>query len=72
MDTRNALIILETSPLFAVLSPEERILLQRGAVVQAYGKHSVLYKPGQTADKVYFMLKGIVKVAVHAEKKRYH
>jgi CRP-like cAMP-binding protein len=69
MDTRNALHILETSPLFAVLSPEERILLQRGAVVQAYGKHAVLYKPGQAADKVYFMLKGIVKVAVHAEKK---
>ena len=69
MDTRNALNILETSPLFAVLSPEERVLLQRGAVVQAYGKHSVLYKPGQVADKVFFMLKGIVKVAVHAEKK---
>lgn len=69
MDTRNALIILETSPLFAVLSPEERVLLQRGAIVQTYGKHSVLYKPGQAADKVFFMLKGIVKVAVHAEKK---
>ncbi len=69
MDTKNALYILETSPLFAVLSPEERMLLQRGAMVQAYGKHSVLYKPGQSADKVYFMLKGIVKVAVHAEKK---
>jgi CRP/FNR family transcriptional regulator, cyclic AMP receptor protein len=69
MDTRNALNILETSPLFAVLNPEERMLLQRGAIVQSYGKHAVLYKPGQSADKVYFMLKGIVKVAVHAEKK---
>jgi CRP-like cAMP-binding protein len=69
MDTRNALNILETSPLFAVLNPEERMLLQRGAIVQAYSKHAVLYKPGQSADKVYFMLKGIVKVAVHAEKK---
>lgn len=69
MDTRNALNILENSPLFAVLSPEERALLQRGAVLQSYGKHAVLYKPGQNADKVYFMLKGVVKVAVHAEKK---
>jgi CRP/FNR family transcriptional regulator, cyclic AMP receptor protein len=69
MDTRNALNILETSPLFAVLNPEERMLLQRGAIVQSYSKHAVLYKPGQSADKVYFMLKGIVKVAVHAEKK---
>ncbi len=69
MDTRNSLPVLETSPLFAVLSPDERALIQRGAIVQTYGKHSVLYKPGQLANKVYFMLKGIVKVAVHAEKK---
>ncbi len=69
MDTRNAMQILETSPLFAVLSPTERALLQQGGVVQTYGKHAVLYKPDQVADKVFFMLKGVVKVAVHAEKK---
>jgi CRP-like cAMP-binding protein len=69
MDTKNSLPVLESSPLFAVLTPEERALLQSGAVVQTYGKHSVLYKPGQTANKVYFVLKGVVKVAVHAEKK---
>lgn len=69
MDTTNALNILESSPIFAVLSPEEKILLQRGAIIQTHRKHAVLYKPGQAADKVYFMLKGIVKVAVHAEKK---
>ena len=69
MDIKNSLPVLESSPLFAVLSSEERALIQRDAVVQTYGKHSVLYKPGQMATKVYFMLKGVVKVAVHAEKK---
>ena len=29
----------------------------------------MLYKPGQAANKVYFLLKGTVKIAVHAEKK---
>jgi len=69
MDTKIVLPTLETSPLFAVLSTEERILLQENAVINAYSKHQVLYKPGQTANRVYFLLKGIVKIAVHAEKK---
>ncbi|MBU6342804.1 MAG: Crp/Fnr family transcriptional regulator [Bacteroidetes bacterium] len=69
MDTKTALLVLENSPLFAVLSPEERILLHRNAVVQAYSKHQVIYKPAQTASKVFFLLKGIVKIAIHAEKK---
>ncbi|MBK8425590.1 MAG: hypothetical protein IPL27_06205 [Lewinellaceae bacterium] len=69
MDTKIVLSTLETSPLFAVLSAEERILLQENAVINAYSKHQVLYKPGQAANRVYFLLKGIVKIAVHAEKK---
>ncbi len=69
MDTKIVLSTLETSPLFAVLSTEERILLQENAVINAYSKHQVLYKPGQAANRVYFLLKGIVKIAVHAEKK---
>lgn len=69
MDTKIVHTILETNPLFAVLSTEERILLQQNASVHAYSKHQVLYKPGYAATKVYFLLKGIVKVAVHAEKK---
>jgi len=69
MDTKTALLVLESSPLFAVLTPEERIILQRHAIVQTYSKHQVLYKPAQTSNKVYFLLKGIVKIAIHAEKK---
>lgn len=69
MDTKIVHTILETSPLFAVLNTEERILIQQNASIHAYSKHQVLYKPGYTANKVYFLLKGVVKIAVHAEKK---
>lgn len=69
MDTKLTLPLLDTNPLFAVLTLEERVLLHRSASMQTYSKHQVLYKPGQSAGKVYLLLKGIVKVAVHAEKK---
>jgi len=69
MDTKTTLPILENSPLFAVLTYEERLLLHQTATVQTYAKHQVIYKPGQAATKVYFLLKGLIKVTVHAEKK---
>jgi len=69
MDTRNALPVLESSPLFAVLTLEEKMMLQKSASINTYAKHQVLYKPGQFATKVYLLLKGVIKVAVHAEKK---
>jgi CRP/FNR family cyclic AMP-dependent transcriptional regulator len=69
MDTKVTLPVLENNPLFAVLAPEECMILQRTATIMPFGKHQVLYKPGQPANKVYFLLKGVVKVAVHAEKK---
>lgn len=60
---------LPTHPLFAVLTPEERLILQKNAQLQSYSKHQVLYKPGQHADKVYFLTRGLIKVTIHAEKK---
>ncbi|MFM7154401.1 MAG: Crp/Fnr family transcriptional regulator [Bacteroidota bacterium] len=69
MDPDNAIKLLETSPLFAVLNQEELALLHRNAHVQVYGKHAVLYRPGQNSDRLYFILKGTVKVTVHAERK---
>lgn len=69
MDIRMTLPIFEGNPLFAVLAPEEMLMLQQTAAVHTYSKHQVIYKPGQAANKVYFLLKGTVKIAVHAEKK---
>jgi len=69
MDIRMTLPIFDGNPLFAVLAPEEMLMLQQTASIQSFSKHQVLYKPGQAANKVYFLLKGTVKIAVHAEKK---
>ena len=69
MDTKITLTALDQNPLFAVLTSEERIILQRAAALNTFTKHQVLYKPGQPAGKVFFLLQGVVKVAVHAEKK---
>jgi CRP/FNR family transcriptional regulator, cyclic AMP receptor protein len=69
MITKFALPILENSPLFVVLSMEDKILLSNTAQVQTLSKHFVVYKPGQSANKAYILLKGVIKVAIHAEKK---
>ncbi|MBK6932800.1 MAG: Crp/Fnr family transcriptional regulator [Saprospirales bacterium] len=69
MDTKTTIPVFDSNPLFAVLTAEELLLLQQTALLQSYAKHQVLYKPGQAANKVFFLLKGTVKVAVHAEKK---
>ena len=69
MDTKFVLPVFETSPLFAVLSTEEKLYLHTASSVNTYTKHQVLYKPEQMANKVYLLLKGTIKVAVHAEKK---
>jgi CRP-like cAMP-binding protein len=60
---------LDGIPLFAVLLPDERAMLWQHAMMHAYNRHQVIYMPGQAASKVYFLYKGTVKVAVHAEKK---
>ncbi|MCC6413302.1 MAG: Crp/Fnr family transcriptional regulator [Saprospiraceae bacterium] len=69
MDSKTTLTALNNTPLFAVLTPEEKIILWQSGNLSTLLKHQVIYKPGQSATKVYFLLKGIVKVAVHAEKK---
>jgi CRP/FNR family transcriptional regulator, cyclic AMP receptor protein len=69
MDARITSLILENSPLFATLTTEERLIVWQSANIQTYSKHQVLYKPGQPTAKVFLLLKGAVKVTVHAEKK---
>jgi CRP-like cAMP-binding protein len=69
MDTKVASTVLNNNPLFAVLTPEEKIILWQAGSLLNLSRHQVVYKPGQQATKVYFLLNGIVKVAVHAEKK---
>ena len=69
MDSKIAYSIFDNNPLFAVLNRDERILLSQHALTQTFTRHQVIYKPGQTASKVYILLKGTIKVAIHSEKK---
>lgn len=69
MVSKTLLTILDTSPIFSVLSQEDRIYLIQAISSQIYTRHQVVYEPGQPASKVYILLKGMVKVTVHAEKK---
>lgn len=69
MDSNATITALNINPLFAVLTPEEKIMLWQSGNLLRYVKHQAIYKRGQPATKIYFLLKGIVKIAVHAEKK---
>lgn len=69
MDTKLIATVLEHHPLFAVLSTDEQRLLQKTSVMRKYAKHQEIYQPDETANKVYFLVKGTVKITVHAEKK---
>ena len=60
---------LDQNPLFAVLTVDERDMLVQSSQLVRYQKHQVIYKPGQSSDKVFLLNKGLVKVTVHAEKK---
>jgi CRP/FNR family transcriptional regulator, cyclic AMP receptor protein len=61
--------VLDNNPIFAALLPEDRNLITQMSNVYSLSKHDVLYKPGVNADKAYILLRGSVKIAIHAEKK---
>lgn len=69
MVSKALLTILDSSPIFSVLTQEDRIYLIQAVTTQNYARHQIVYQPGQPASKVYILLKGMVKVTVHAEKK---
>jgi CRP-like cAMP-binding protein len=69
MNARNAVSQLEKMPLFAVLKAEETNLLHKNAHTHRYSRNEAIYSPGQRAQKVFYVLKGAVKIAVHSGKK---
>lgn len=69
MDTKVISTILEHHPLFAVLTTDEHRLLQKTSTIRKYAKHQIVYQPEQAANKVYFLLRGTIKVSIHTEKK---
>lgn len=69
MSARNAAFPLEKVPLFAVLKPEEMAFLQKTARIKRYERQEGIYAQGQRALRVFFVLKGVVKIAVQSDKK---
>jgi CRP/FNR family cyclic AMP-dependent transcriptional regulator len=69
MTASSAQPVIDNNPLFAVLTQQERESLFQQVALHVYKKHQVIYKPEQDAQKVYFLMKGTIKVAVHTKKK---
>lgn len=69
MSAKPALVLSDESPLFAVLTPEENQYLVMNASRERYRRYEVVFKPEQKATQIYLVLRGAIKVAVHAQKK---
>ncbi len=70
MNARQAISDIEKVPLFAVLKAEELAFLKKNARTQVYQRQDVIYTVGQRALKVYYVLKGTVKIAAKSDKKK--
>ncbi len=65
----NVAFPIEKMPLFAVLKPEELTFLSKSARLVRYKRNGEIYMSGQRALKVYYVLKGAVKITVQSDKK---
>ncbi len=59
----------DNNPLFAGLIHDERIALNNHTSVAKYGKHDAVYEPLSVANKAFILLKGTIKITIHAERK---
>ncbi len=69
MNAHNAFCLSENLPLFAVLKSDEVAFLQRTARLHKYKRQQAIYASGQRARKVFYVVKGGVKIAVQGDKK---
>jgi CRP/FNR family transcriptional regulator, cyclic AMP receptor protein len=60
---------LDNNLLFSGLAYEERISLNAHVRVIKFGKHDTVYEPNMVANKAYVLLKGTIKITIHAERK---
>lgn len=56
-------------PLFAVLKPEELTFLRKSARVLRFKRNAEVYLTGQRALKVFYVLKGAIKITVQSDRK---
>jgi CRP/FNR family transcriptional regulator, cyclic AMP receptor protein len=67
--SKHVFSMLDHAPVFAALTPEERILINRASQSVVFSRHDTIYEPGQNTNKAYLLVRGTIKIAVHADKK---
>ncbi len=54
-------------PLFDCLTEEEKIKLESMAEYRVKPKFSYIYLPDEASDQIFFLAKGIIKIAMHSD-----
>ncbi|MFK7809411.1 MAG: Crp/Fnr family transcriptional regulator [Saprospiraceae bacterium] len=63
MDITTKLTFLEQFPLFEKLLPEEKRMLTQMVEFNRLSKHRSVYSPGDRSDKIFFLVKGSIKIS---------
>jgi CRP/FNR family cyclic AMP-dependent transcriptional regulator len=66
MKTETVLDFLRSYPLFAALKEEELDHLARITQYKVQPKYSFIYHCGEPSDRMFFLIKGVVKVGTHS------
>ncbi len=59
----------DNNPLFSGLTYDERISLNANAAFVNFNKHDAVFEPNIVANKAFMLLKGTIKITIHAERK---
>jgi len=70
MDISTKLTFLEQFPLFETLTPEDKRKLTQSVEFKRIPRYAPIYSPGDLSDKIYFLVKGTVKISAHYDDER--
>lgn len=65
--TQNSVAKISDFPLFECLLPEEKAKLEAMAEYRVRPKFSYIYLPDESSDQIFFLAKGIIKIAMHSD-----
>ncbi len=66
MDITSKLTFLEQFPLFTSFNDEEKKMLGQMVELKKRPKYSYVYVPGDQSDKIFFLVKGTIKIGSHS------
>jgi CRP-like cAMP-binding protein len=65
--TQNSVAPITAFPLFDCLTEEEKIKLESMVEYKIKPKFSYIYLPDEASDQIFFLAKGIIKIAMHSD-----